>query len=114
LYKLSKGEITKEEALNAMGQTTTTAIIAIAVAVEGAALGASLGLVFGPVGAVVGGFVGGVAGGIAGGSIGEAVYEGGKVIVKAAVDTLKNVATSIGDGIKAVGNGLRDLLPSWL
>lgn len=112
LYKLNKGELTKEEALNAMGQTTTTAIIAIAAAVEGAALGASLGLVFGPVGAVVGGFVGGVVGGIAGGSIGEAVYEGGKAIVRAAVNTLREVASITVKGIKAVADGVSNLASS--
>lgn len=104
LFKLSKGELTKEEALDAMGQTTTTTVAAIAGAVKGAALGASLGAVLGPVGAAVGGFVGGVAGGMAGSSIGQAVYEGGKTIVKAAVNTAKVVATSIYEGAKNVAS----------
>lgn len=106
LYKLSKGELTKEEALDAMGQTTTTTIAAIAGATQGAAWGAQIGIPFGPVGIAIGGFVGGVVGGMAGSGIGQAVYAGGKVIVKAAVNTLRSVASSIGSGIKAVGNWL--------
>jgi len=105
LYKLSKGELSKEEALDAMGQTTTTTVAAIACATQGAVWGAEIGtIVFGPPGAFIGGFVGGVVGGIAGSSIGKAVYEGGKVMVKAAVNTLRSVVSSVGDGIKATAS----------
>jgi hypothetical protein len=110
LYKLSKNELSKEDAIDAIGQTTTTTVAAIACAVKGAELGASLGSVFGPIGTAVGGFVGGVGGGMAGSSIGQAVYAGGKAIVRAAVDTVRSVATSIGNGIKAIGHSLK----SWL
>jgi hypothetical protein len=106
LFKLSKCELTKEEALDAMGQTTTTAIAAIMGAAEGAALGASLGAVFGPLGIIAGGFLGGVVGGMAGSAIGEAVYEGGKAIVKTAYDTVKVVGKSIYEGAKNVVSGL--------
>lgn len=112
LYKLSKGELTKEEALDAMGQTTTTTIAAIAGAVKGAALGASLGAVFGPLGIAVGGFVGGVAGGMAGSSIGQAVYEGGKAIVKTAYDTVKIVGMSIYEGVTNTVSRTYDVLAS--
>ena len=114
LFKLSKGELSKEEALDAMGQSTTVAISAIAGAVQGAALGASLGAVFGPVGIAVGGFVGGVAGGMAGGGIGEAVYEGGKAVVKTATHTLKVVASGIVNDIKNVADGVSNLASSVL
>jgi hypothetical protein len=109
LYKLSKGELTKEEALDAMGQATTTTIAAIACATQGAAWGAQIGIPFGPVGIAIGGFVGGVVGGMAGSGIGQAVYAGGKVIIKAAVNTLRSVASSIGNGLKAIGGGLKRL-----
>jgi len=112
LFKLNKGEVTKEEALDAMGQTTTTTIGAIAGAVKGAVLGAELGTVFGPPGIAIGGFVGGVVGGIAGSSIGKAVYEGGKVIIKTALHTAKVVASSIGNGIKSIGSGIRNVASS--
>lgn len=89
LHKLNKGELTKEEALDAMGQTTTATVAAIVCATQGAALGAQLGIPCGPVGIAIGGFVGGVVGGMAGSSIGQAVYAGGKVIVKTAANALK-------------------------
>jgi hypothetical protein len=112
LYKLSQGELSKEEALNAIGQTTMTTIGAMVGAVKGVALGASLGTVFGPIGSAVGGFVGGVVGGIAGSSIGKAVYEGGKALVKTAVNVFRSIASSVSNGLKAMGSGLKRLF-SW-
>lgn len=91
LFKLAKGELTKEEALDAMGQTTTVTISAIAGAVKGVALGASLGAALGPFGAAVGGFVGGIAGGMAGSKVGEGVYAGAKTLVKAAGEVFSGV-----------------------
>lgn len=112
LFKLNNGDLNKDEALDAMGRTTTTAIVTIAGAVEGAALGASYGVVFGPAGVAVGSFVGGVAGSIAGSSIGEAVYEGGKAIVKTALHTAKVVVSGIVGGAKSVGEGIRNVASS--
>ena len=112
LYKLSKGELTKEEALDAMGQATTTTIAAIACATQGAAWGAQIGIPFGPVGIAIGGFVGGVVGGMAGSGIGQAVYAGGKAIVKAAGNTLKVVASSIGSGIESFARGVSNFASS--
>jgi len=110
LFKLNNGEISSDEALDAMGRTTVSAAAAIAGAVEGAALGATYGTVFGPIGTFVGGFVGGMAGGLAGSKIGEAVYEGGKKIVKAAGAILRDVASGVGRSLAAIGNGLRSLI----
>ena len=78
LYKYAKGEVSGTEALNAMGHVTSSTVGGIHGAMVGAAKGA---LLAGPVGA----FVGGVIGGMAGSKIGEAVFEGGKAIVKTAV-----------------------------
>lgn len=47
LYKLGKGELTGEEALDAIGNTTITTTMAIAGATEGATLGAAIGTVLG-------------------------------------------------------------------
>ena len=84
LFKLAKGELNGEEALDAMGNCTASAVGGLVGAGKGAAVGAVFG---GPVGAVIGG----VAGGIAGSKIGEAVWEGGKAIVKTAANALKGV-----------------------
>ena len=85
LYKLGTGELTAGEALDAMGTTTAAAVGGLVGAGKGATVGAMLG---GPVGAVVGG----VVGGIAGSEFGEAVWEGGKAIVKTAVSVVKGFA----------------------
>lgn len=104
LYKLFTGELTAEEALDAMGTTTAAAVGGLVGAGKGAAVGALLG---GPVGAVVGA----VVGGIAGSKIGEAVWAAGKAIVKTAV----SVVTSVVKGaVKVVGSVLKALNPlSW-
>ena len=101
LYKLAKGEMTGEEALDAMGNTTSSAIGGLAGAVKGAALGTVFG---GPVGS----FVGGVVGGMAGSKIGQAVYEGGKTIVKTAAKVVSTVTAGAVDAVKAVGRAFSD------
>lgn len=95
LYKLGKGELSQDEALDTLGHTTTTAVGALMMATKGASLGAAVGAVLGPVGAAVGGFVGGVAGGIAGSEVGEAVYIAGKAIAKKAIDTAEKVKKTV-------------------
>lgn len=116
LYKLGKGELTGEEAMDAIGNTTVTTTLAIAGATKGAALGAAIGTVFGPLGTAVGGFVGGVAGGIAGSSIGEVVYEAGKTVARTAVKVAASVLEGTGKALESVGRGLGNLasaLFSW-
>lgn len=104
LYKLFKGELTAEEALEAMGTTTASTVGGFVGAGKGAAVGAALG---GPVGAVVGA----VVGGIAGSKIGEAVWEAGKVIVRTAVGVVKSVVEG---AVEVVGGVLKALNPlNW-
>ena len=105
LFKLAKGELAAEEALDAMGTTTAAAVGGFVGAGKGAAVGV---LVAGPVGAVVGG----VVGAIAGSKIGEAVWEAGKAIVK----TAAKIVTEIAEGtVKVVGGILKVLNPlNWL
>ena len=102
LYKFAKGELSGEQAIDAMGNCTASAVGGIVGAAKGAAIGTAVG---GPIGTVVGG----VVGGIAGSKIGEAVYEGGKTIVKTAAKVVKNVAA---ETIKAVGRVLNPL--NWV
>ena len=112
LYKFGKGELTGEEAVDAIGNTTVTTTMAIAGATKGASLGAAIGTVFGPVGTAIGGFVGGVAGGIAGGQIGEVVYEAGKSVARTATRLAVAVLEGAGRAVESVGNGLRNLASS--
>lgn len=105
LWKLGKGEITRDEALDAIGETTTVAVASLAAAAEGAALGATLGSVFGPVGTAIGGFTGGLVAGMAGSVAAKAIYEGGKAVVS-------KVADMASSGVRALGNGVRNLASS--
>ena len=104
LFKLAKGELNGEEALDAMGNCTASAVGGLVGAGKGAVVGAALG---GPVGAVVGGVVGGMAGS----KIGEAVYEGGKAIVKTAGKVRKALTEGLAETVKSVGRVLDPL--SW-
>lgn len=106
LYKYSKGELTGEEAVDAIGQTTTCSTAGIIGAIKGAELGALYGAAFGPPGVAIGGFVGGVIGGMAGSTIGQAVYAGGKAVLSTAVKTMKKVASSIGEGVRNIGQSM--------
>lgn len=99
LYRLSQGELDADEALDAMGQTTTVAVLSLAAAGEGALMGAAIGATLGPVGVFVGGFIGGVAGGIAGGAVGAAVYEGGKALVKRAATVVAALDNMVARGV---------------
>ena len=95
LYKFAKGEMSGVETLDAMGNTTCTAVGGIAGAIKGGALGLAFG---GPIGA----FVGSVVGGIAGSAISDAIYSGSKSIVK----TAAKVIESAYEGTKAVATSL--------
>ena len=93
LFKLAKGELNGEEALDAMGNCTASAVGGLVGAGKGAAVGSVFG---GPVGAVIGG----VVGGIAGSKIGEAVWEGGKAIVKTAAKVVKGAVEGTVNAVK--------------
>lgn len=114
LYKLGKGELTGEEAMDAIGNTTVTTTMAIAGATKGAAVGAAIGTVFGPIGTAVGGFVGGVAGGIAGSSIGEVVYEAGKTVARTAVKVAARALEGAGRALESVGRGISNFASALL
>lgn len=98
LYKFAKGELSGAEAVDAMGNVTCSAVGGIAVAGMGMETGAALGSVLGPVGTVVGGFAGAVVGSMAGSKVGEAIYEGGKSLVK----TAAQVVGTVWEGAKSV------------
>ena len=104
LFKLATGELTAEEALDAMGATTAAAVGGFIGAGKGATVGA---LVAGPLGALIGG----VVGGIAGSKIGEAVWEAYKVLRKTAA---KVVADIVEGAVELVGGVLKALNPlNW-
>ena len=109
LCKLAKGELNGEEALDAMGNCTASAVGGLVGAGKGMAMGAALGgLALGPPGIMIGGFVGGVVCGMAGSKIGEAVWEGCKVIDKTATRAVKVVVEGAAEAVK---NVVRSLIP---
>lgn len=108
LYKFAKGEVSGAEAVDAMGNVTCSTVGGIYGAGIGMAEGAALGMTFGPIGAAVGGFVGGIVGGMAGSKIGNAVYAGGKAIVKTAISVVKTLFEGVKEAAKAT---LRALNP---
>ena len=99
LFKLAKGELDRVEALDAMGNCTSSVVGGLA----GAAVVGSM-FVW-PVGIVIGG----IAGYIAGSKIGEAVYEGGKAIVKTAAKVVKGAFEGVVETVKSVGRVLNPL-----
>jgi hypothetical protein len=111
LYKLAKGEITGIEAMDSMGNVTCSTVGGLLGAGVGLAKGAAIGSLLGPVGTVVGGFVGSMVGYIAGSKVGEAVYEGGKAILKTAVSVVKTMIEGVKEAAKAVAKILNPL--SW-
>lgn len=104
--RYANGELTASEALDEAGRVTTATIGSLAVGAKGATIGATLGSVFGPVSAVIGGVAGGVAGSMLGGAVADKVYRAGKAIISKTVDTVRNVASSIGSGLKSVGRAI--------
>lgn len=111
LYKFAKGELSGAETVDAMGNVTCSAVGGIAGAGMGMQTGAALGSLLGPVGTVVGGFVGAIVGSMAGSKVGEALYEGGKAIVK----TTANVVKTVLEGVKETGKAIAKVLNpfSW-
>lgn len=106
LYKFAKGELSGAEAVDAMGNITCSAVGGIAGAGMGMQTGAALGSVLGPVGTVVGGFAGAVVGSMAGSKVGEAIYEGGKSLVK----TAAKVVGTVWEGAKSVVSSVTRVL----
>lgn len=102
LYKFAKGELTGAEAMDAMGNVTSSAVGGLMCATLGMAKGAAAGFAIGgPLGLAIGGFVGGVVAGMAGNKIGEAVYQASKVITKTAVSVVKNAYEGAKEAVKA-------------
>ena len=109
LYKFAQGEVSGVEAVDAMGNVSCSTLGGLAGAGLGMSKGATIGAGLGPIGAVVGGLVGGVIGGMAGSKIGEAIYAGGKAIVRTAAKVLKTVWEGAKETAKAIGRALNPM-----
>ena len=118
LYKLGRGDILADTAINAIEQTTMVAARSLAQIVEhkgaqfGAKWGASLGSVFGPGGMAVGGLVGGIAGRLAGKAVGTLIEKGGKKIVEVARNVVRKTTETIKEFTSAVATGFKNAFNS--
>ena len=113
LYDLAKGNISKEEALDRVANTTVTTVAGIAAAEAGVGIGAAIGTVFGPVGTFVGGLAGGVIGGMLGSTVADKVYKAGKSVAKAAVSAGADSVSAIGRGVSSVVSSVGSFLSSF-
>jgi hypothetical protein len=109
LYKFAQGEVGGVEAVDAMGNVGCSTLGGLAGAGIGMAKGAAIGVGLGPIGGLVGGFVGGIVGGMAGSRIGEALYAGGKAIVRTAAKLVKTAWNGVKETAKAVGRVLNPM-----
>lgn len=92
LYKMGRGELTVEEGVDQMEQTTVAALAGLAVGAKGAAIGAAVGMAFGPPGAIIGGFVGSAVGYMAGSAAGTAVVKAGQAVRKWVGEKIRGLA----------------------
>jgi len=104
LGKMASGELTANEGLDKMGETTVSTTAGLVAMVEGSSIGAAIGTVLGPIGSAIGGFIGGTVSYIAGSKLGKAVYNTAKKVVNVA----KKVVSTVWNGIKEVGSAVWD------
>lgn len=105
LGKVATGEITVDEGIEKIGQTTTSTVSGIVVSTASAAtLGSALGTVLGPVGSTIGGLVGGAVGYMAGAKVGETICKGSKKIVEKTIEK----AIALRRSIKSTLNKAKD------
>lgn len=111
--KMMSGELSFQEGVEKIEQTTVATVAGLATMGKGAAIGATIGAVFGPAGAAIGGFVGGTIGYMAGSKVGENIVKGvqkirnGAIeIVKEAKSVVKSAASTVCNGIKSFGRGI--------
>ena len=99
LFKLGRGELNAEQALDEMGSRTCAAVGGFALRGLGALAGSVLGL------GKVGSFIGSTVGYMAGSRIGEFVWEGGKAIAR----TVATVAKEVWEAGRSVVRSLNPL-----
>lgn len=102
MYWMATGKLSVKEGIEKIQETVVTTSAALIGMGEGAAIGGALGMALGPVGAAVGSFVGGSIGYMAGSKVGQAVVKTARTVR----DVAKHVITTVGSGVKAVGNAI--------
>lgn len=109
MWKVVKGELTINEALERMGRTSTAMVAGMTCAGIGTGIGMAVLSFIPVVGPIAGGLIGGIVGYAAGSKVGEKVFDGakkiaqkGKEIVGRAVEGIKNIGSGIVSGIRSL------------
>lgn len=113
LCDLASGDISKEEALDRVANTTVTTVAGLVGAEAGLGIGAAIGTVLGPVGIFVGGLAGGIIGGMLGSTVADKVYKAGKSVAKAAVSAIADTASAISRGASNFVSSVGSFLSSF-
>lgn len=106
LSKVATGELTMSQALDQMGRTSVSMVYGLGWGAAGATIGAAALSWIPIVGPAVGGLIGGMVGYMAGSKFGQAVYTGLKAVGKG----VATVCKSTWNGIKSVGNKIKNFI----
>ncbi|MEG2985531.1 MAG: hypothetical protein RR835_12580 [Peptostreptococcaceae bacterium] len=93
--KVATGELTIQEGMEQMEQTTVSTVAGLAAGAKGTVIGAKIGMVFGPVGAAIGGFIGGTVGYMAGAEVAKTVVKGVQKVREKAKNIIKDTGNYI-------------------
>lgn len=104
--KMMTGELSAEEGLEKIEQTTVATVAGLVAMGKGATIGATVGTIFGPVGTAVGSFIGGTVGYIAGSKVGETIAKGAQILREKAKETVDTFCDWVGEKVRGVGRFL--------
>lgn len=110
MNKVATGELSVEEGMDVLEQTTASSVAGLMSAGEGAAVGATIGSVAGPIGAAVGGFVGGTVAYMAGSKVAETVVKGVQKVRKKVREVVFDTAKKVVSGAKGVFSSVASFL----
>ena len=108
--KVVTGELTVNEGVEKIQETTISTTTAIMTMGKGAAIGRTVGRVFGFPGQVIGGFVGGTIGYMAGSETGKKISKGVNKLCDGAKKVVKTVESVFVNGAKAFAGGIKSFL----
>ncbi len=109
LGKVAIDDLTLAEGLDQMGQTSTAMYCGLTCMAGGAAMGAAALSWIPVVGPTIGGLIGGILAYMGGSAFGETIYNGAKKIAKAGTILVKKAV----DGVRNMARGIKDLLTDW-
>jgi len=128
IYKYGKGEISRNEMLEKVEETTVSAAAGMLAmgygAAQGAAYGTVIGAMFGgvgaPIGAAIGGFVGGTVAYLAGSEVGKLVVKARRKVAEVAqkavhsvVENAKSTISTAREAVSTLGSNIYNKIKFW-